>query len=96
MKKSDELIEEAIQNISSDRMVTKELLSDLMTYIKSSPGAHAEVSLSLSKYVETLQRSNEQVVKLIGIMKKNEKPVGDEDLTPDDINDFYEDAQGAS
>jgi hypothetical protein len=41
----------------------------------------------LSKYVETLQRSNEQLVKVAGLMAKKE---GSEGLTAADMDGIYE------
>jgi len=42
--------------------------------------------MTLAKYVETLQRSNEQIVKIATLMSKNEKSEG---LTEDDMDDIY-------
>jgi hypothetical protein len=44
------------------------------------------VGIILSKYVETLQRSNEQLVKIAGLMSKSEKNDG---LTEGDMEDIY-------
>lgn len=72
-KKLDKQIDDALKNITSDRAVTTSLLNDLMEYMKKSSSTHAEVGPVAAKYVETLQRSNEQLVKLVGIMNKNAK-----------------------
>ncbi len=69
----DKQIDKAIQNITNDRAVTTSLLNDLMEYMKKSSSTHGEVGPVAAKYVETLQRSNEQLVKLVGIMNKNVK-----------------------
>ena len=69
----DKQINKAIQNITNDRAVTTSLLNDLMEYMKKSSSTHGEVGPVAAKYVETLQRSNEQLVKLVGIMNKNVK-----------------------
>ena len=66
-------IDNALKNIGNDRAVTSSLLNDLMEYMKKSSSTHAEVGPVAAKYVETLQRSNEQLVKLVGIMNKNTK-----------------------
>jgi hypothetical protein len=42
----------------------------------------------MSKYVETLQRSNEQLVKIAGLMSKNEKASAG--LTEDDKKDLFD------
>jgi len=73
MKNSDEYLNKAIQNIVEDRAATKSLLMNLMKYMQSSDDRHREVGLVAAKYVETLQRSNDQLVRLVGLMKKKSK-----------------------
>ena len=68
--KVEKEIEKAISNIKNDRAVTKSLLNDIMEYLSISKDRHVEVGTVAAKYVETLQRSNEQLVKLVGIMHK--------------------------
>lgn len=72
-KNLEKQIDNALKNIGNDRAVTTSLLNDLMEYMKKSTSTHAEVGPVAAKYVETLQRSNEQLVKLVGIMNKNSK-----------------------
>jgi len=72
-KNVEKQIDNALKNIGNDRAVTTSLLNDLMDYMKKSSSTHAEVGPVAAKYVETLQRSNEQLVKLVGIMNKNNK-----------------------
>ena len=72
-KNLDKQIDNALKNITNDRAVTTSLLNDLMEYMKRSSTTHAEVGPVAAKYVETLQRSNEQLVKLVGIINKNTK-----------------------
>ena len=49
------------------------MLKDLVKYIATDEHRHKEVGIVAAKYVETLQRSNEQLVKLATIQKKGEK-----------------------
>ncbi len=65
-------IDESISNIREDREVTKELLNDALKWLSKDESRHREIGLVLSKYVETLQRSNEQLVKVVTLMSKNE------------------------
>jgi|SRR3990172_5122309 len=67
----ESFIEEAILNIRNDRTKTNELLNDLMIYVTKGEDRHKEVGMTLAKYVETLQRSNEQIVKLASLVRKN-------------------------
>jgi hypothetical protein len=85
-KKLDDYLKEAIDNIREDREITRELLDDAVKYVAKDEARHKEVGIILSKYVETLQRSNEQLVKIAGIMSKNEKNDG---LTEGDMEDIY-------
>ena len=71
-KDVSKFIEEAKENISEDRAATKTLLMTLMKYMKVSDDRHKEVGLIAAKYLETLQRSNEQLVKLAALLTKRE------------------------
>jgi hypothetical protein len=72
MSKSDKYIQEAIANIRNDREITKELLDDAMQYLAKDESRHRDIGLTLAKYVETLQRSNEQLVKVVNLMSKSQ------------------------
>tara|TARA_R110002153_G_scaffold40235_14_gene115230 strand:+ start:274 stop:567 length:294 start_codon:yes stop_codon:yes gene_type:complete len=87
-KKLDETIEKALKNIEDDRKITKELLDDAIKYVAVDEARHREIGIIMSKYVETLQRSNEQLVKIAGLMTKNEKTAGLSDLDKDDLFDM--------
>lgn len=63
-------LEEAIGNIKSDRKIASELLSDVSEYIGQNKERHKDVGQVAAKYLETLQRSNEQLVKLTAMLKK--------------------------
>ena len=85
-KKVDEFLKEAIDNIREDRQVTRELLDDAIKWLSKDESRHQNIGMTLSKYVETLQRSNEQLVKVAGLMSKNE---GSSALTDSDMEDIY-------
>ncbi|MDB2489828.1 hypothetical protein N9W68_00485 [Candidatus Pelagibacter bacterium] len=87
-KKLDDTIEKALKNIEDDRKITKELLDDAIKYVAVDEARHREVGIIMSKYVETLQRSNEQLVKIAGMLSKNEKTAGLSDLDKDDLFDM--------
>ncbi len=70
MSKINDYIGKATQNINEDRATTKVLLMDLMKYLQGADDRHREVGLVAAKYVETLQRSNEQLVKLASLLMK--------------------------
>ena len=76
MSKTDDQIKKALENIDEDRKVTKELLQDAIKYVAVDEARHRELGIVMAKYVETLQRSNEQLVKVIGLMSKKEANQG--------------------
>ena len=87
-KDFETLAEEAIDNIRADRDQTKELLKDLVKYLSSDEHRHKEVGLIAAKYVETLQRSNEQLVKIATLQKKGEK--ASMDLSQSERDDIFD------
>jgi F0F1-type ATP synthase membrane subunit b/b' len=91
-KKVDQILDEAINNIRKDRDVTKRLLDDVMVYLSKSEERHREVGITAAKYVETLQRSNEQLVKISTLLKRAEKQ--ETGLTADDKKDIFDLLQG--
>ena len=90
MKKQDftELTSEAINNIREDREQTKELLQDLIKYLSGADERHKEVGITAAKYMETLQRSNEQLVKIASLKQKKE--VGDTSLSEQERAEIFE------
>jgi len=71
----EEYLQEATDNIRQDRAVTSVLLTELMKEMQKQGMALAvieQAGLIASKYVETLQRSNEQLVKISSIIQKRE------------------------
>jgi len=70
MRDVEKYILESIENIKEDRDVTKSLLKDIMMYLSGDETRHERVGQVAAKYVETLQRSNEQLVKVVALMQK--------------------------
>ncbi len=73
LDKLDKYLLDAIENINNDRAVTKMLLMDVIEIIKKTKENHKDVGAIAAKYVETLQRSNEQLVKIASLMQKDSK-----------------------
>jgi septal ring factor EnvC (AmiA/AmiB activator) len=86
-KKLDDIIKKALVNIEADRLVTRDLLEDAMGYLAKDEARHREIGMTLAKYVETLQRSNEQMVKVATIISKEEKK--EETITKEEMEDLF-------
>ena len=72
MKDINSYLELAIKNVREDREITRELLDDVVRYMSKDEERHREVGMTAAKYVETLQRSNEQLVKISALLQKKE------------------------
>jgi len=87
---SQGFVEEAIENIKNDRAIATDLLIHLTGYMKASEERHQSCGVVAAKYLETLQRSNEQLVKLASLLSKKEASVatGLSQLEKSDIYDL--------
>ena len=90
MKDLTTYLEEVVENIRSDRKITKELLNDVVSYLGRNEENHREVGSVAAKYVETLQRSNEQLVKVSALIQKREQQSQDFSLDSDQIFDLLD------
>jgi hypothetical protein len=93
IKDLEEYLEEAIANIRNDRAITSALLTDLFQELKKNNDieTHKNLGLIASKYVETLQRSNEQLVKLTSILNKNQSaPAALDESDKEDLLDIIQ------
>ena len=69
-KDLESLIDEALANIRDDRKAAREFLNEIANQIAKDTEQNKYLSPVAAKHIETLQRSNEQLVKLIGIQQK--------------------------
>jgi hypothetical protein len=72
-KDLESLIDEALDNIRNDRKAAREFLNEIANQIAADAEQNKYLSPVAAKHIETLQRSNEQLVKLIGIRHKGQK-----------------------
>ena len=93
MKSLDEQISEAISNIEDDRAVALDHVVDLWQIIKKEGSdGHKKHGPVQARYFEAIQRSNEQLVKLISILAKKQGDLFD-DLSDKEIEDLMDHMQ---
>ena len=91
MSKLDKFIEEVVNNIRKDREITKRLLDDAIVYLSRDEERHREIGIIVAKYVETLQRSNDQLVKISTIVQRKEsKNTGLSDFDKEELFDIIQ------
>jgi hypothetical protein len=86
------LINEALGNIRNDRKMAREFLNEIANQIAQDAEQNKYLSPVAAKHIETLQRSNEQLVKIIGLKIKNEPDSAD--LNEHDKNNLFDLIQG--
>jgi len=89
-----ELLEEAVSNIREDRELTYELINELRADLVASRVTHKEVGFTAAKYMETLQRSNEQLVKVIAIMKKERTTSESLNISDEEVDEILDIIKG--
>ncbi|MCK9596401.1 hypothetical protein M0R19_04415 [Candidatus Pacearchaeota archaeon] len=93
-EKTEEYLKNALDNIDEDRGNASYILHNLIQEMKSQGGASfKENGIVASKLLETLQRSNEQLVKIVQILdKKSVKE--DEKLSQKDLDELDSQSNG--
>ena len=82
------LIDEALENIRNDRKSAQEFLNEIANQIAIDAEQNRSLSPVAAKHVETMQRSNEQLVKLIAIQQKNQNV--SIELSEEDKNQLFD------
>ena len=91
-KNLDTLITEALDNIRNDRKVAREFLNEIANQIANDSEQNKYLSPVAAKHIETMQRSNEQLVKIISLKQKDQEQ-GFE-LSDDDKSSLFDMIQG--
>ena len=94
-KDVDKLVDEALDNIRGDRKLAREFLNEIANLIAVDPESNRNLSPVAAKHIETLQRSNEQLVKIIGIKQKETKEQGLSLADKDELFDMIQGKQDA-
>ena len=69
-KDLDTLMSEALDNIRNDREIAREFLNEIANQIANDAEQNKYLSPVAAKHIETMQRSNEQLVKIISLKQK--------------------------
>ena len=90
MKNLDSYLGEAVDNIREDREKAKELLEQLEELVSASDDVYSLKQLGpvAAKYLETLQRSNEQLVKVAALIQKKQSK--NEGFTEKDKDELFD------
>ena len=75
-KDLETLIDEALSNIRNDRKIAREFLNEIANQIAADAEQNKYLSPVAAKHIETLQRSNEQLVKISALLQKRETQEG--------------------
>tara|TARA_R110000824_G_scaffold45246_1_gene130980 strand:- start:920 stop:1207 length:288 start_codon:yes stop_codon:yes gene_type:complete len=86
-KNFEEMLYDATDNIQNDRAIATKLLAEVMKYLAKDPSTHQSSGMVAAKYLETLQRSNEQLVKIAALKQKNSASGG---LSDSDKKQLYD------
>ena len=90
----NDYIEEVTRNIREDRALAKTLLMDAMNDMKMSDASRKELGSIAAKYVDNLQRSNEQMVKLSALVQRQQgSNTGLSDQDKEDLYDMISEEQ---
>ena len=88
----DDLLNEALENIRSDRDLAREFLNEISNVIATDADQNKYLSPVAAKHIETMQRSNEQLVKIIGLKQKT--AVESLELSEEDKDNLFDLIQG--
>jgi|TARA_B100000700_G_C14354946_1_gene538869 hypothetical protein len=91
-KDLDSLYAEALDNVRTDRKLAREFLNEIANQIAADGDNNKYLSPVAAKHVETMQRSNEQLVKIISLRQKGQPETLD--LTDEDKNSLFDMIQG--
>ena len=86
----DNLLDEALDNIRGDRDLAREFLNEISNVIATDPDQNKYLSPVAAKHIETMQRSNEQLVKLISIKQKKPESLELSDKDKDNLFDLIQ------
>ncbi len=81
--KKKQLWKEIYENAFIDRMNAYMLFTDAFTSLSGSTADHVQVGNQLAKYIERMNKANDQLIKLAELIAKEEEKASA--ISPDDI-----------
>ena len=84
-KSKEEIWTEIYQNAFQDREKASMLVTNLWKEITADPEKHVLYGTTITKYLERMSKSNDQLVKLAELMQKSDVVVEEEDIDLDDV-----------
>jgi len=89
-KSLEEYSEKIQNNIEVDRAQASVMVTDLMLQFAKNPDKYREIGLVAAKFMEVLQRSNEQLVKLASLVQGKSSVSQNSSLSPDEKEDIFD------
>ena len=90
-KSKEEIWTEIYQNAFQDREKASMLVTNLWKEITADPEKHALYGSTMTKYLERMAKSNDQLVKLAELMSKVD---AEEEEKPLELDDVYNEIRG--
>lgn len=81
--KKKQLWKEIYENAFIDRMNAYMLFTDAYTSMGQGPASHMQLGAQMSKYIERMNKSNDQLIKLAELIAKEEEKSSK--INPDDL-----------
>ena len=86
-KTKEQIWSEIYQNAFQDREKASMLVTNLWKEITTDPEKHALYGTTITKYLERMNKSNDQLVKLAELMGRSETSEQEEEVDIDDVYD---------
>ena len=91
MSKFKDCVHEIVENIRNDRDSASELLNDAKNYIQQNVENHKTVGNTMAKYIEALQRSNDQLIKVGTLLQKDLEKEENVEFTEEELEAMHSD-----
>jgi len=90
-KSKEQIWSEIYDNSNQDREKASMLITNLWKEITTDPEKHALYGMTISKYLERMSKSNDQLIKLAELMSKDNS---EEEEKPIELDDVYNKISG--